>query len=302
MGHDFCREALETLFGKLAISKLTTDHIQRYITHRLAEGVGNGTINREFTLLRRCLNLGRMCTPPEVTRAPLIPRLAEAPPRKGFFEHEECVAMSAALPPDVRAILAFGYYTGRRRGEVMGLPWSQVDLLEGAVRLEPGETKNDEDRTFYLTPQLREVLEMQRAIREEKLPDRPLVFFWHDTGKRIVDFRGSWEAASKAAGLWDERTGRPKRIYHDSRRTGVRDLLRSGNSESVAMRISGHKTRAVFDRYNIVSDSDLKDAARHRGEYANRKQAETTIPHTPGTQDEKRGPTSDPLNPPKLLN
>ncbi len=84
---------LRPFFGKLAISKLTSDHIQRYITHRRAEGVSNGTINREFTLLRRSLNLGRMSTPPKVTRAPRIPRLAEAAPRKGFFEHDAYLAM-----------------------------------------------------------------------------------------------------------------------------------------------------------------------------------------------------------------
>ncbi len=172
------------------------------------------------------------------------------------------------------------------------------------VRLDPGTTKNDEARLLPLAPQLYEALRMQRAIRDQRYPDCPWVFFWHDTGKRIRDFRGAWEAASKAAGLWegDEKTGNPARLFHDLRRTGVRNLVRAGVPERVAMMISGHKTRAIFDRYNIVSESDLKDAARRLGEYLERKGKEDAIPHTIGTQDEKRGPTSDPQNASKLLN
>lgn len=133
---------------------------------------------------------------------------------------------------------------------------------------------------------------MQRAIRDERFPDCGWLFFWHDTGTPIRDFRGAWEAASKAAGLWegDDETGKAMKLFHDLRRTGVRNLVCAGVPEAVAMRISGHKTRAVFDRYSITSEADLKDAARRLGDYLQRKGEENAIPHTGRTQTRKRGP------------
>ncbi len=81
----------------------------------------------------------------------------------------------------------------------------------------------------------------------------PWVF--HRNGKPILNFHTAWTNAKNKAGL-------PGKHVHDMRRTAVRNLVNAGIGEKVAMTITGHKTRSVFDRYHIVSASDQEEALR----------------------------------------
>jgi integrase len=269
---EYVNAHLRSHFGSVPASKLRFSMVQRYIDQRQGEGAANATINRELAILRRAYNLMRVPLPD------LPSKLKENNVRKGFFEHDHYTALLKTLPSELRPVLTFAYYTGCRKGEILGIQWSQVDLIERVVRLEAGATKNDEPRLIPLAPALYEVLKLQRSIRDQKYPACPWVFF--RDGKRILDFRRAWDDACEAAQLWDE-TDKPTKLFHDLRRTGVRNLVRAGVPEAVAQRISGHKTRSVFERYNIVTEADLKSAALRLGQYIQERERSSGIASAP---------------------
>ncbi|MBM3792163.1 MAG: hypothetical protein FJW35_17685 [Acidobacteria bacterium] len=149
------------------------------------------------------------------------------------------------------------YVTGRRiRSEVQPLEWRRVDFQAGTVRPDPGTTKNDEGRTFFFTEELRAVLEAQKESAA-RLKGRGIVcpLACHRHGKPIEEFSRSRKTACRLAGV-------PGRIPHDFRRSAMRNLIRAGISESVAMKMTGHKSRSVFERYSTVSEGDLREASR----------------------------------------
>jgi integrase len=202
------------------------------------------------------------------TERPHIALLEENNVRTGFFERVAFEAVRSHLPVELGDLITFAYLTGWRvPSEVQPLEWGQIDFVADTVRIEPGVAKNREARIFPMTLELRDVLERQ-ALRRDQAQRAlgqiiPWVFFRLVAKERggpkraepIRAFTKAWKAACAAAGC-------PGRIPHDFRRTAVRNLVRAGIPERVAMTMTGHKTRSVFERYNIVSEGDLFEAAR----------------------------------------
>ena len=134
---------------------------------------------------------------------------------------------------------------------MLPLEWRQIDFKAGEIRLDPETTKNRDGRVFPMTDDLRALLKAQEAARTPILQAGHLCpwMFWRMVAKgrrgpkqpkRIRAFTKAWKAACIGAGC-------PGRIPHDFRRTAIRNMVRRGVPERVAMQLAGHKTRSVFD-------------------------------------------------------
>jgi integrase len=251
---------LKAAFNGYKVPQITSPRIKAYIEERITQKAANATINRELAALKRMFNLAVRQTPPKIDRVPYIPMLKESNVRKGFFEHAEFQALRDALPEYLKGFTTFAYKTGWRVSEIEGLTWAQVDLGNGIVRLEVGETKNDDGRTVYLDEELRDVFQFQYMARKGHKKIMPWVFVNESKSGPIKEFRGAWATACETAQIGH-------RLFHDLRRTAVRNMVRANIPERVAMMISGHKTRSVFERYNIVNDTDLKLASQKQETY-----------------------------------
>jgi integrase len=147
------------------------------------------------------------------------------------------------------------------RSEVLALERRHLDIETGTLRLDPGMTKNGDARAVYLTGDVKAALAAQlgRVDTLQKKLGRVIPYlFPHAEGKHRGqprrEFRKAWASACTAAGV-------PGMLKHDFRRTAVRNMERSGVPRSVATKLTGHKTEAVYRRYAIVSDSDLREAS-----------------------------------------
>ena len=246
-------DRLRETFGRFRACRITSEQIRSHIARRQAEGIANGTINRELAALKRMFRLASQQTPPLVASTPHIPHLQELNVRQGFFTEEEYKLLRALLPDHVKLPLIIAYWTGMRAGEIVMLRWEQVDLERGLLRLEPGTTKNNQGRLIPLVKEVTEALWRWKQSTLRRYPFCPWVC--HYRGKRLLAVpKKTWKKACEWLGL-------KGRLFHDLRRTAVRNMVRAGISERVAMMISGHRTRAVFDRYDIVSEADLYKAA-----------------------------------------
>ena len=258
---------LDRYFTGRRIARLGQADATDYAGRRQAEGAANSTINRELAVLLRMLKLAYEGG--KLFRMPVIRKLKERGPREGFFEREQFLAVRRHLPDDLKVAVTIAYtYGWRMRSEVLTLERRHFDLGAGTLRLDPGMTKNDDGRVVYLTPQLKAMLaahvERLDQLGRSLTPPRILAtLFPHfvdhgghaKPGTRRREFRKAWETACRRAGVGG-------RLRHDFRRTAVRNMVNAGVPERVAMTVTGHKTRAVFDRYHIVSPADLQEAAR----------------------------------------
>lgn len=248
---------LKRFFGGRRAMDITNALAQQYVLQRRSQGASDGTIWQELALLRRALRLA--VDNRKLREAPRIklPKLNNV--RRGFLEPDQYARLQEVLPDYLRPIAAMAWYTGMRKGEILGLLWNQLVLLDGVlyVRLNPGETKTGKGRVIPLAEEVVRLLEEQRRRHSAEIGCQECTCCTHHVfsrhGRPIRSFCKAWARAREEASV-------PWLLFHDLRRSAVRNLVRAGIPEAVAMALTGHRTRSVFDRYNIVSERDKVQA------------------------------------------
>ena len=236
-------------FRNRLVRTIKTDTLYKFIEKKQADGLANATINRCLALLKRAMNIARRDG--KLASIPFFPMLKEDNVRTGFVNRPDFIKLRDTMPEHLRPLLTFLYFTGCRVGAALSIRRSQIEFEDGRalLRLERNQVKNEEPILLPLPVELSEVV--------KNLPPEGRVF----NGRNL---RKSFQAACLQVGL-GVKTG-PKvwqykgLLIHDLRRSGVRNLIRSGVPRNIAMKISGHLTESTFERYNIVDSTDLREA------------------------------------------
>jgi len=202
-----------------------------------------------------------------VQRQPVITKLEENIARQGFLEQDQYERLLEELPLNLKALFLCSYHTGARKNELRRIRWEQVDFEGQLIRLSGGQTKTKKARTLPIYGDMARWLERQRETCPAGCP-----WVFHGAhGCQVDNHLNGWPDACKRAGL-------PGLLFHDLRRSAVRNMKRAGIQDRVAMEISGHRTRSIFDRYNIIDVADLQSAGERLEEYALRRKQERAAP------------------------
>jgi integrase len=173
----------------------------------------------------------------------------------------------------VRDFIEWGFRTGMRKGEIAKMTWDMLDRggSPWVLHLPGSITKNKRGRALGLQGEVRAIIE--RRAKARRL-DCPLIFHRVSKGRPgqpMRDIRKVWNKALRDAKLPEGR------IFHDLRRSAVRTLIRSGVDPSVAMKVSGHKTRSMLDRYNIIEEQETARALVQADAYLSMQSAERNV-------------------------
>jgi integrase len=268
-------------FDDFRALSVTSKMINEYIQAKLDAGYANASINRTLQMVGQAYRLAKL-------PAPRMVRLDESGNvRKGFFEPVQFAAVQSNLSHDLRDFVAFLYATGWRKGEASSLTWQDVE--SSSIELRAEHSKNGKARSVPLEGELAEIIERRRAARQYKQGQLTQLseFVFHRDGKPIKEFRKAWATACLLGGVgklhcrkcdeivdaahfcakcdrkWKREALRYRgRVVHDLRRSGVRDLIRAGVGQAVAMSISGHRTVSMFLRYSISGERDKREALK----------------------------------------
>jgi len=247
-----------SVFGDTIVGNIKPADLENYQAKRKLQGIADGTIDHEIgkakTMVFKAFDNNMVSG--DTLRAfkkikKLVKRNADA--RTRVLSSEEFERLLQYSPPHLKAILSTAYYTGMRRGEILGLTWDKIDLKKRLIHLNASDTKDREARTIPICEKLYEVLRtIPRAIHD------PHVFLFK--GRPVKDIRTALRKACKQAGIEYGRFAKSGFVFHDLRHTFNTNMRKAGVPESVIMKITGHSTREMFDRYNTIDQEDTRKA------------------------------------------
>jgi integrase len=246
------------VFGATLVGEILPTDLEDYQLKRRKQGRSDSYIDDELgqvkSMIKKAFDAGSLrgdALRPFSTVKKLLRRHANA--RDRVLTIGEYKALLGHSPNHLRPVLMAGFWTGMRLSEVLGLTWNKLDIKNGLIRLEAEDTKDREPRTIQISDELLETLKsLPKGLYDNH------VFLYQ--GKPIVSIRKALQTTCEKAGIEYGRNKRNGFTYHDLRHTFNTLMRKSGIPESVIMKITGHSTREMFDRYNTVDLEDAREA------------------------------------------
>lgn len=237
---------LRRLVGEQDARRFNADHVRQYTLTRKQEGAKNGTINRELAILRRGFRLASQAD--KLQKIPHFEMLREDNVRQGTYTRGDVERICQELPAYLVPAVWYGYFTGRRLGEIFKLRWEDVDLDRRVLTVRAGDTKTRTPDTLPIEGELYELLKQQH-----RMAPAGEVWVFPRQGRSLTAISHAFKAGAVRAGL-------PHAIFHDLRRTVSTDLSEAGVPIPVAMRVTGHKSLTTYLRYRIVGTETTRAA------------------------------------------
>jgi len=251
--------------------RVDSTHIEAYKNWRRERSsrlLAVATINRELQILRAAFNHAIKRTR-KIYSAPYIQLADESGNvRRVFFGTTDFEQAIKHLPGEFQDFARFAFWTGMRKGGVAALRWADVNRRERTLLLRPEDDKAGHGVPLKLPPYLWTIIERRWTARVVPTPDGPRMSEWifHRRGFQAVfkSFDRHWKKALERAGI---PAGKQGYIFHDLRRTAVRNMRHARVPTDVIMKVAGMRTESIFHRYNIVDERDIEEALEMTVQY-----------------------------------
>jgi integrase len=257
------KDKLDTFFKRTPITEITAVKIQAYIKWRRKEGDADATTRRQLGHLRSAFHRAKALDLLTDNHIPTFVLPSDSKPRKGFIDLDDFATLRDALPEHLRPTVTFLYYSGCRSGAAAKITWSMVSKDCSEIELPAEIMKNDEPLILPLVGPLEQIAAMLREMRKSFPKPEDQVF-------NFRNFRFAWNKTCDRLGLgkFDKKLRRYDGLKpHDFRRSAARNLIKAGVDRRTAMKITGHKTEHIFERYNIKTTEDVREALIKVGKF-----------------------------------